>query len=94
MTYDTLNGKILIFDGFDEIDIHINRINILNKLLHDEFKMMHDNFKVIITCRENYIHELNRVKCDFITLLSWDKEQIESFCMVYGKKSNVIFQKI
>ncbi len=86
LTYDTLNGKILIFDGFDEIDIHINRINILNKLLHDEFKMMHDNFKVIITCRENYIHELNRVKCDFITLLSWDKEQIESFCMVYGKK--------
>ncbi len=86
LTYDTLNGKILIFDGFDEIDIHINRINILNKLLSDELKMMHGNFKVIITCRENYIHELNREKYDFVTLLPWDKEQIESFCMVYGKK--------
>ncbi len=86
LTYDTLNGKILIFDGFDEIDIHISRINVLNKLLSDELKMIYGNFKVIITCRENYIHELNRAKCDFITLLPWDKEQIESFCMVYGKK--------
>ncbi|MCX4328437.1 MAG: pentapeptide repeat-containing protein [Lachnospiraceae bacterium] len=86
LTYDTLNGKILIFDGFDEINIHISRINILNKLLSRKFKMMNSNFKVIVTCRENYIRELSRAEYDFITLLPWNKKQIENFCMVYSKK--------
>lgn len=86
LTYETLNGKILIFDGFDEIDVHISRINVLNKLLSCELKMIQCNFKVIVTCRENYIHEWSRVKYDFITLLPWNKKQIERFCIVYGKK--------
>ncbi len=87
LTYDILNEKILILDGFDEIDIHISRINILNKLLSREFKMMNCNFKVIVTCRENYIHELNRAEYNFITLLPWSTKQIENFCMVYGEKT-------
>lgn len=51
-------------------------------------------FSLIITCRENYIYELQKVQCDYATLQPWDEKQIQSFCKIYymfrgEKKSNV-----
>lgn len=86
LTYDKLDGKILIFDGFDEISVRVNRLDILNKLLSREVKSMHSKFSLIITCRENCIYGLNRIKYKYITLKPWNSKQIESFCKVYSDK--------
>lgn len=90
LTYHDLDGKILILDGFDEISVD-NRIEVLevffwrlakNKLLN--------NFSLIITCRENYVHDLHRLECGYITLQAWDREQIESFCKKYQEVTDSI----
>lgn len=88
LTYDDLNGKRLIFDGFDEISIGIDRLDIINKISKDALKsyILH-NFSLIITCRENYIHKLNKIKCNHITLQPWDTKQMQSFCKIYQEKS-------
>lgn len=38
---------------------------------------------MFITCRENYISQLNRIECDYITLQPWTEHQIISFCQIY-----------
>ncbi len=83
-----LRGKVLILDGFDEIDTKSDRKGILNKL-HQKLNSMNylETFSLIITCRENYIDNLRDIRCDYITLQAWDEEQIKSFCDIYGKRS-------
>ncbi len=86
--YNQLNGKTLILDGFDEISIRSDRAEILNQLywnLKEESWL--NGFSLIITCRENYIQNLNRVECDYITMRPWNSRQIKSFCNIYGIKS-------
>lgn len=86
LSYDNLNGKILIIDGFDEISIGCSRTTILNQLYRRLIKgNLLENFSLIITCRENYVENLDRLDCDYITLLPWNEKQIQSFCKVYGK---------
>lgn len=86
-SYDDLEEKVLILDGFDEIDARGDRKDILNKIYSDLiYKKNIKNFTLIITCRENYIDSLKDLKCNYITLLPWDERQIESFCKVYCEK--------
>lgn len=84
LSYGDLNGKILIIDGFDEISVGNNRERILNQLYWKLIKENRvDNFSLLITCRENYITNLYTIECDYITLLPWNKKQIQSFCSVF-----------
>lgn len=86
-TYNDLNGKTLILDGFDELSVGSDRIQILNNLYR---KLIRDsrlnNFSLIVTCRENYIQHMYNIGCDYIILQPYDDEQIRSFCRVYGEK--------
>ncbi len=83
-----LYGKTLILDGFDEISAGDNRKEILD-CFHRYFmnKMDFINFTIIITCRENYIRELKRLKCEYIILQPWDDKQIRSFCKEFAEKT-------
>lgn len=87
LEYDGLENKTLIFDGFDEIDISGNRERILNKL-NRELKRLNalKAFSMIITCRENYVYNLQDIDCDYIVLQAWDSVQIENFCGTYWEK--------
>ena len=82
--YENLNGKVLIIDGFDEISLGNERTEILNQLYIKlvKGKQVRD-FSLIITCRENYIQNVYRIECDYITLQPWNEGQIQSFCSVY-----------
>lgn len=95
--YDELENKVLILDGFDEIHINGDRERILNKLKR-ELKKWNDlkTFSLIITCRENYIYDIENIDCDYIILQAWDEEQIDSFCRTYWKRcgTNVLEDKI
>ena len=88
LRYDELENKVLILDGFDEIHANSDREEILNKLNQDlaEINSL-KKFSLIITCRENYVSELEKVECNYVTLQSWDKKQIKRFCDIYGKVS-------
>lgn len=83
LSYNGLEGKTVIIDGFDEISVG-SRVEIINKLFWRLIKKgtIH-NFSLIITCRSNYIQELDRVACNYIILQPWNEGQIESFCAVY-----------
>ena len=83
-SYRGLEGKILILDGFDEIQISGDRERILNKL-NQELKNILKKFSLIITCRENYV-EQSHLTIDYITLQAWNEEQIKSFCEVFEKE--------
>lgn len=86
-SYDKLDGKTLIFDGFDEISVQ-SRIDILNRLFWQLIKGCPlNNFTLIITSRENYIQDLHKCKFNYITLQSWDMEQVRSFCSIFQKKT-------
>lgn len=86
--YKELENKTLILDGFDEIHANSDRERILNTLKQEVEEMNNLNrFSLIITCRENYVYELRKIECDFITLQTWDDAQIKSFCEMYEKKS-------
>ncbi len=86
LTYNGLNGKILILDGFDEINVDNDRKDILDCLYWDLIHSTYiEDFTLIITCRENYINGFESVQCDFITLLPWDDKQIQSFCRLYAE---------
>lgn len=89
LDYNDLNGKVLILDGFDEASIgNSKRRNILDCLYGDLiYEKNVENFTLIITCRENYINGFERVKCNYITLKSWNEIQIKSFCNVFEKKT-------
>lgn len=88
ISYDSLDGKLLILDGFDEISTRGSRVEILNYLFQ---KMIKENnvskFSVIITCRENYIENLESIRFKYITLKTWDEKQIKSFCKIFQKKA-------
>lgn len=88
LSYSDLNGKVLILDGFDEININYEREDILNNLYRKK-----KGFSLIITCRENYIPNLNNVSCRYITLQPWDDRQIKSFCDAYAKKANYLMSE-
>lgn len=83
-----LEDKILILDGFDEIHVKEGRENILNRL-NLELKKINSvkNCTIIVTCRENYILDLQNLQCNFITLQVWDDEQIKTFCNIYTKRN-------
>lgn len=88
LSYDDLNGRTLILDGFDEINIDHNRVKVLNRLYWEiEKERSLPNFSLIITCRENYIPHLDNVECSYITLQPWNTEQIDSFCNVFSQKA-------
>lgn len=88
LRYDELENKVLILDGFDEIHSSSDKGKILNQIYHRLKEMSYlKHISLIITCRENYIDELEKVKCDHITLQTWDDEQIISFCEIYRSMS-------
>lgn len=85
--YKDLNGKTLILDGLDEVNID-DRCDVLENLYGDWIYRNHvEKFSLIITCRENYVQELNRIKSRYIILQSWDEMQIKSFCDVFEAKT-------
>ncbi len=94
LSYDNLEGKTLIIDGFDEIIVRGNRTKIINDIYHQWIKGNFINkFSLIITCREHYIEDLQKMDCDYITLQTFDEEQIKSFCTVYQEKNNSSISK-
>ena len=86
---DDLKGKVLIFDGFDEVNIEkYRRRDILDSLYGDwVFHDTIENFSLIVTCRENYVSRFAILKCTYITLQPWDEMQIKSFCNVFQDKT-------
>lgn len=97
MKKEDLNGKILILDGFDEVEAGNNRVAILNRLYNiwaadSRIK----DFSLLVTCRENYIEDLSRLSFPYITLQPWNEKQIEDFCENYGSltKSQIPKQAI
>lgn len=87
-TYDNLNGKTLILDGYDEISISEKRKHILDCLYSDLiYSKKIKKFSLIITCRVNYIEEIVRVRYQYITLQSWNEGQIKNFCKIFQEKT-------
>ena len=87
-SYDDLKEKTLILDGFDEVSINNSRKGILDSLYEDWiYDKRTTNFSLIITCRVNYIEELEWVKCKYITLQPWNERQIKSFCDIFQEKT-------
>lgn len=87
LEYDELDGKTLILDGFDEVYISGDRERVLNKLNQDLERLNTlKSFSVIITCRENYVYNLQNTDYDYIVLQAWDEVQIENFCRKYWEK--------
>ena len=89
LDHSDLDGKILILDGFDEVNIEANRRkDILDSLYGDWiYNKIIDKFSLIITCRENYVPQFAILKCQYITLQPWDEIQIKSFCNIFYDKT-------
>lgn len=87
-----LDRKVLILDGFDEVNIEVNRRrDILDGLYIDlVYNKAIENFLLIITCRENYVSQFAILKCKYITLQPWDEVQIQSFCNIFQEKTRNI----
>ncbi len=84
LEYSDLEGKTLIFDGFDEIYMKGDRERILYKMNQELEKSNNlKNFSLIITCRENYVDKLGLRGIEYITLQAWDEKQIQRFCEIY-----------
>lgn len=85
---DDLNDKTIILDGFDEISVGENRKDILDYIYAELlYRKVFKNFSLIITCRENYIQEFKSLKCNYIILQPWSKEQIINFCKTFQDKT-------
>ena len=85
--HEDFNGKTLILDGLDEVSIY-DRYRVLERLYGDWIYGNHSyKFSLIITCRENYVQEIDRIKSKYIILQHWDETQIRSFCNVFQKKT-------
>lgn len=94
LSFDDLEGKILILDGFDEISVEKDRGEVLNYLYKYLIKNnLLEKFWLIITCRENYIQNMDRIECDYITLQPWESNQIRNFCEVYSRKTKCNISK-
>ncbi len=94
LSYDNLEGKTLIIDGFDEIIVQGNRTKIINDIYHQWIKgTVINKFSLIITCREHYIENLQKMDCNYIALQTFDEEQIKSFCTIYQEKNNSSISK-
>lgn len=89
LSCNDLNGKVMIFDGFDEVSIERDRRrDILDSLYGDWiYNGTIDNFSLIITCRENYVQRFAILKCKYITLQPWSEMQIKSFCSIFQEKT-------
>lgn len=88
LNHSDLNGKILILDGFDEVNVEENRRRVLDNLYGELiYKRNINDFSLIITCRENYIQGFERVKCKYIILQPWNDTQIRSFCNIFQEKT-------
>lgn len=87
LSFEDLKGKTLIIDGFDEISVGENREKVLNRIYWQLIKGGVDGFSLIVTCRENYIRDLDKLECTYITLQTWNEIQITSFCKVFKEKS-------
>lgn len=87
LSYENLTGKTLIIDGFDEISVGDNREKVLNRIYWQLVKGGVDGLSLIITCRENYIRDLNKLECTYITLRAWNETQISNFCKVFQEES-------
>lgn len=90
MKKEDLSGKILILDGFDEVEAGNNRVAILKRL----YKVwaadsLIKDFSLLITCRENYIEDPSQLLFPYITLQPWNEEQIGSFCEKYESLTNL-----
>lgn len=100
LSYNDLQGKTLIFDGFDEVSISNSRKRILDCLYEDWiYDKRISNFSLIITCRVNYVEEVEWVKCKYIILQPWNERQIKSFCDIFQAKtknsvSNITIKKL
>ena len=82
-----LNNYILILDGLDEVSIEGNRENIINKIYEEWVKnTVNLDISVIITCRENYLQQIEKIQCNFVTLCLLNEQQIENFCKAYWEK--------
>lgn len=88
LSYESLNGKTLIIDGFDEISVGSDRADILNRLYWQLIeRSLSNDFSLIVTCRENYVQKLQPSSYAYIFLQPWDEEQIRNFCAVYSDKA-------
>lgn len=88
LSYEDLNGRALILDGFDEISAGDNREGILVDFYYDFISSKKvNNFVLIVTCRENYIHGYYWLQCSYIILQPWDECQIQRFCRLYAEKT-------
>lgn len=84
--YNDLSGKTVILDGLDEVSID-NRRDILDELYGNLIFENHiKKFSLVITCRENYVKERERVKGTYIILQPWDEAQIRSFHNIFQEK--------
>lgn len=88
VSFEILDGKILILDGFDEISVG-RRVEVLNQLYEKLIKIRSSkNFSLIITCRDNYIiKKLYLIESYYITLQPWSQKQIQDFCELYKNKT-------
>lgn len=88
LSYSDLDGKVLIIDGYDEINVK-DRRKVLEQLYWGLVKEKNiHNYTLIVTCRVNYIQEFKKLRCKYITLQPWNEEQIKSFCNVFQEKTN------
>lgn len=89
LSTDSMEGKVLILDGFDEVIVDNNRGEILNQIYRKWIRSGQClDFSLIVTCRENYIENLHRLQFTYITLQLWDNVQIKSFFKIYQEKTN------
>lgn len=88
LEYCELENKVLVLDGFDEISMGGDNEKVLNQL-YQELRRLNliKRLTLIIMCRENYVWKLQRIECNYITLQTWNNEQIRSFCKIYTKKN-------
>lgn len=87
LSYEDLKDKTLIIDGFDEVSVGNDREKVLNNIYWQLIKGGSDGFSLVITCRENYIRRLDKLECRYITLQTWDENQIYSFNKIYQEKT-------
>lgn len=87
LDYQDLNRKTIILDGLDEVSIN-NRREVLDGLYDNVIcENRIKEFSLIITCRENYVQERERIRGKYIILQPWDVIQIRSFCDVFQEST-------